>query len=119
MKVGFHITPNPPPNPTHPFFHSFKTTTTTATTTTTTTGSWFVITPRYKYRSEGEPVMMGDEIVLVSKHFNNYLHCSKPTFSDKRHEINGSNRYFFFFFFFFFFNSDICHINPFFFFLKL
>jgi cytochrome b561 len=40
-------------------------------------GSWFVVTPRFKSRCEGEPVSFGDQIILENKRFGNlYLHVS-------------------------------------------
>jgi len=55
-------------------------------------GSWFMVTPRYKIRGEGDDVRMGDQIVLVSKKFNNLvLHSSVRKFEDSRREVNASN----------------------------
>lgn len=39
-------------------------------------GSWFIVTPRFKIRSEGEPVHVGDQILLVSKRYGVHLHVS-------------------------------------------
>ena len=55
-------------------------------------GSWFMVTPRYKIRGEGDDVRMGDQIVLLSKKFNNlFLHSSVKKFEDSRREVNASN----------------------------
>lgn len=40
-------------------------------------GSAFIITPRFKIRSEGERVRMGDQIVFSSRKFGVYLHVGK------------------------------------------
>ena len=54
-------------------------------------GSWFMVTPRYKTRGEGDDVRLGDQVTLVSKHFNNFnLHVSSKTF-EGRLEVNASN----------------------------
>ena len=54
-------------------------------------GSWFSITPRYKVRGEGDNIQMGDQIVLVSKKYNNLLlHSSTKSFPDQRKEINAA-----------------------------
>lgn len=50
-------------------------------------GSWFVITPRLKMRSEGEPVVMGDQVLLFSKRNNMFLHITCTT---SKSEINVS-----------------------------
>jgi hypothetical protein len=40
----------------------------------------FTVSPRFKMRSEGEPVGMGDQIVLESKRFPNLgVHLSQST----------------------------------------
>jgi len=39
-------------------------------------GSWFVIAPRFKIRSEGEQVHVRDQVVLVSKKYGVHLHAS-------------------------------------------
>jgi hypothetical protein len=56
-------------------------------------GSWFVVTPRFKVRSEGEPVHIGDQIVLESKRYNLYLHVSIHNISDEsvKIEVNASS----------------------------
>jgi hypothetical protein len=55
-------------------------------------GSWFMVTPRYKIRGEGDEVRLGDQIVLGSKQFNNFnLHSSVKKFEDNRREVNASN----------------------------
>lgn len=54
-------------------------------------GSWFMVTPRYKTRAEGDDVRLGDQVTLISQHFNNFnLHVSSKTFED-RLEVNASN----------------------------
>jgi predicted DNA-binding protein (UPF0251 family) len=52
-------------------------------------GSWLVITPRFKTRSEGDRVLYGDQVVLVSKLYSVNLHTSQQTLADGRHEVNG------------------------------
>lgn len=54
-------------------------------------GSWFMVTPRFKLRSEGEPVSWGDQLVLMSKKYNMSLHVSTASFEDGRFEANASN----------------------------
>lgn len=50
-------------------------------------GSWFIIAPRLKMRSEGEPVNLGDQVAFISKKFNNFLFCSMKM---SRTEVCGS-----------------------------
>jgi hypothetical protein len=50
-----------------------------------------MVTPRFKLRSEGEPVRWGDQLVLMSKKFNMSLHVSTSSFDDGRFEANASN----------------------------
>jgi Inositol 1,4,5-trisphosphate/ryanodine receptor/MIR domain len=52
-------------------------------------GSCFVVSPRFKVRSEGEPVMFGDQLLLQSKTFSTYLHVSTNQFLDGRKEVNA------------------------------
>lgn len=54
-------------------------------------GSWFMVTPRFKMRAEGDHVRTGDQIVLISKRFHNvYLHTSTKRFDDGRREVNAA-----------------------------
>jgi len=41
-----------------------------------TEGSWFKVMPRFKMRSEGESVYIGDQLILASRKFDMYLHVS-------------------------------------------
>jgi hypothetical protein len=50
-------------------------------------GSWFIIAPCLKMRSEGESVNLGDQVAFVSKKYNIFLHCAMK---NSRSEISGS-----------------------------
>lgn len=50
-------------------------------------GSWFIIAPRLKMRSEGEAVNLGDQVAFISRKFNNFLFCSMKL---SRTEVCGS-----------------------------
>ncbi|KAL6077190.1 Inositol 1,4,5-trisphosphate receptor type 1, variant 2 [Balamuthia mandrillaris] len=56
-------------------------------------GSWFTIAPRFKMRSEGEKVNMGDQVLLYSKRYSLFLHSSPhPIVKDslRRREVNAA-----------------------------
>src|SRR3989338_1478000 len=52
-------------------------------------GSCFVVTPRFKVRSEGEAVRYGEQLLLQNMLFSPYLHASFSSYSDGIREVNS------------------------------
>ncbi|KAL6045107.1 Inositol 1,4,5-trisphosphate receptor type 1 [Balamuthia mandrillaris] len=53
-------------------------------------GSYFTILPRFKIRSEGEMVQIGDQVLLVSKEHDLYLHSSREKLTNDHWESTSS-----------------------------
>ncbi|VDP80097.1 unnamed protein product [Echinostoma caproni] len=54
-------------------------------------GSWFCVNPFYKHRQNGDPVMLGDRVVLTSVHTGQVLNVTQTVLGDElmQTEVNA------------------------------